>query len=117
MVDTQQPAALAIIGVSLFLSTVFFSLRVGARILQLKTERHYDSLIKWSKSFSSEVCLCRYRDLQSSSCGFTSMRVVCMRAAWDIPSVPCDIPITNEESHSCCALIWEYYSNRSCTEN
>ncbi|KFY90469.1 hypothetical protein V500_05168 [Pseudogymnoascus sp. VKM F-4518 (FW-2643)] len=51
MVDTQQPAALAIIGVSLFLSTVFFALRVGARILQLKTERHYDSLIKWSDGF------------------------------------------------------------------
>ncbi|KAL5352101.1 hypothetical protein ACLOAV_002046 [Pseudogymnoascus australis] len=51
MVDTLQPAALAIIGVSLFLSTVFFALRVCARILQLKTERHYDSLIKWSDGF------------------------------------------------------------------
>lgn len=49
MVDTLQPAALAIIGVSLFLSTVFFALRVGARILQLKTDRNYDSLIKWSE--------------------------------------------------------------------
>jgi hypothetical protein len=55
MVDTLQPAALAIIGVSLFLSTVFFALRIGARILQVRTERHYDKLIKWSKSFSSEV--------------------------------------------------------------
>ncbi|OBT65874.1 hypothetical protein VE03_05433 [Pseudogymnoascus sp. 23342-1-I1] len=51
MVDTLQPAALAIIGVSLFLSTVFFALRVGARILQLKTEKHYDHFIKWSDGF------------------------------------------------------------------
>lgn len=49
MVENVQPAALAIIGVFLGVSTFFIALRVGARVLQYKSDGTWDRLIIWGK--------------------------------------------------------------------
>jgi hypothetical protein len=49
MVDTQQPEALAIIGVFLGVSTFFVFLRIWARAISWQNEGHFDTLMMWSK--------------------------------------------------------------------
>jgi len=49
MVETAQPAALAIIGVFLGVSTFFIALRIWARVLQYKSDGNWDRLIAWGR--------------------------------------------------------------------
>jgi hypothetical protein len=51
MVDTQQPEALAIIGVFLSITTIFAALRIWARVIGCKNGIRWDSYIMWSKLF------------------------------------------------------------------